>query len=74
MCAGRRQEHPSGLLELAHEDSGHERRHRLPHPGQLQGRSVFPEGSIDFDWALLMRGIEHEWHGEQDLCCDALTK
>jgi hypothetical protein len=31
--------------------------------------SVFPKGSIEFDCALLMRGIEHEWHGKADLCC-----
>jgi hypothetical protein len=33
--------------------------------------SLFPKGSIEFDCALLMRGIEHEWHGKSDLCCDA---
>ena len=32
-------------------------------------RSVFPAASIEFDCALLMRGIEHEWHGKSDLCC-----
>jgi Uncharacterized conserved protein (COG2071) len=31
--------------------------------------SLFPKGSIEFDCALLMRGIEHEWHGQPDLCC-----
>lgn len=31
--------------------------------------AVFPPGSIEFDCALLMRGIEHEWHGQKDLCC-----
>lgn len=31
-------------------------------------RAVFPAGSIAFDCALLMRGIEHEWHGKPDLC------
>ena len=30
--------------------------------------SLFPRGSIQFDNALLMRGIEHEWHGHADLC------
>ena len=30
--------------------------------------SLFPKGSIEFDCALLMRGIEHEWHGKADLC------
>lgn len=32
-------------------------------------RSLFPKDSIGFDCALLMRGIEHEWHGKPDLCC-----
>lgn len=31
--------------------------------------SRFPAGSIEFDCALLMRGIAHEWHGRPDLCC-----
>ena len=31
--------------------------------------SLFPPGSIEFDCALLMRGIEHQWHGREDLCC-----
>jgi hypothetical protein len=31
--------------------------------------SLFPRGSIEFDCALLMRGIEHEWCGQADLCC-----
>lgn len=29
----------------------------------------FPRGSVKFDHALLMRGIEHEWHSREDLCC-----
>lgn len=29
----------------------------------------FPRGSLKFDNALLMRDIEHEWHGKADLCC-----
>jgi len=32
-------------------------------------QSKFPVGSIGFDCALLMRNIEHEWHGRSDLCC-----
>lgn len=28
----------------------------------------FPPGSVAFDCALLMRGIEHEWHGRAPLC------
>lgn len=39
----------------------------------FEDRAVFPTGSIAFDCALLMRGIEHEWHGKSDLCCSAQT-
>jgi len=34
----------------------------------------FPAGSIQFDCALLMRSIEHEWHGREDLCCSTSNK
>ena len=30
-------------------------------------RAKFPEGSVTFDCALLMRNIEHEWHNAPDL-------
>lgn len=29
----------------------------------------FPVGSVQFDCALLMQNIVHEWHGRPDLCC-----
>jgi hypothetical protein len=32
-------------------------------------RSLFPEGSVTFDNALLMRGIHHEWHSRSAICC-----
>lgn len=32
-------------------------------------RSTFPKGSAIFDCALLMRGIDHEWHAREDVCC-----
>jgi hypothetical protein len=32
------------------------------HSSYFEDRSLFPEGSIEFDNALLMEGIEHEWH------------
>jgi hypothetical protein len=35
----------------------------------FENRAVFPEGSVTFDNALLMRGIDHEWHGRESLCC-----
>jgi hypothetical protein len=37
----------------------------------FENESLFPKGSIEFDCALLMRGIKHEWHGKSDLCCGA---
>ncbi|MBA3481651.1 MAG: DUF2071 domain-containing protein [Pirellulales bacterium] len=40
------------------------------HSNVFEDESLFPKGSIEFDCALLMRGIEHEWHGRSDLCCD----
>ncbi len=30
-------------------------------------RSSFPEGTIEFDHALIMRNIAHEWHGHRPL-------
>ncbi len=39
----------------------------------FEDQSLFPRGSVDFDCALLMRGIHHEWHGRDDLCCPATT-
>jgi hypothetical protein len=29
---------------------------------------LFPKGSLKFDCALLMRDIQHEWHGQETLC------
>ncbi|MEX2316244.1 MAG: DUF2071 domain-containing protein [Pirellulales bacterium] len=39
----------------------------------FQDKSRFPAGSAEFDCALVMRGIDHEWHGREDLCCAATT-
>lgn len=34
----------------------------------------FPTGSVEFDCALLMRNVAHEWHGRGTMCCeDAAT-
>ncbi|MGO9204442.1 MAG: hypothetical protein ACLQM8_28305 [Limisphaerales bacterium] len=30
-------------------------------------RQRFPEGAIEFDHALLMRNLKHEWHQADDL-------
>ncbi|HUF04984.1 MAG TPA: DUF2071 domain-containing protein [Aridibacter sp.] len=35
----------------------------------FEDETRFPKGSVEFDCALLMRNIEHEWHGLEDLCC-----
>lgn len=37
----------------------------------FEDQSRFPRDSVEFDCALLMRGIHHEWHGREDLCCPA---
>src|SRR5262249_39001586 len=34
----------------------------------FENRALFPPGSVKFDCALLMRGIEHEWHGRGRMC------
>ena len=31
----------------------------------------FPPGTVTFDSALLMRGIAHEWHAREEVCCPA---
>ncbi|CAD74636.1 MAG TPA: hypothetical protein DDX19_13190 [Rhodopirellula baltica] len=36
-------------------------------------RDVFPEGSVSFDNALLMRGVDHEWHHRESLCNHVLS-
>jgi len=35
----------------------------------FENEAVFPKGSVEFDCAILMKDIEHEWHGRPDLCC-----
>ncbi|KLU06259.1 hypothetical protein RISK_001470 [Rhodopirellula islandica] len=36
-------------------------------------QAVFPEGSVAFDNALLMRGMDHEWHHRESLCSRVLS-
>ncbi|WP_238381207.1 DUF2071 domain-containing protein [Mariniblastus fucicola] len=40
----------------------------------FENSKMFPPGTVEFDCALLMRGIEHEWHGRPNLCCPETTK
>jgi len=35
----------------------------------FENQTMFPPGSVQFDCALLMRGIDHEWLGRESLCC-----
>lgn len=37
----------------------------------FENESMFARGSVQFDCALLMRNIQHEWHGRESLCCSA---
>jgi hypothetical protein len=39
----------------------------------FEDASLFPQGSVEFDCALLMRDIQHEWHSKEDLCCPIQT-
>jgi hypothetical protein len=34
-------------------------------------RQLFPAGSIQYDCALIMRGIAHEWHAREQINCHA---
>ena len=34
----------------------------------FENPTMFPPGSVQFDCALLMRGIDHEWVGRESLC------
>jgi hypothetical protein len=38
------------------------------HSSFFSNEAVFPQGSVRFDCALLMRGIEHEWHAREPMC------
>ncbi|MEY2507986.1 MAG: hypothetical protein QOH01_2315 [Verrucomicrobiota bacterium] len=40
------------------------------HTSFFSDRARFPEGSVELDCALVMRGIEHEWHSRPDLYYD----
>jgi hypothetical protein len=36
----------------------------------FENRALFPPGAVHLDCALLMRGIDHEWHGKETLYSD----
>lgn len=38
----------------------------------FENRTLFPAGSAEFDCALLMRNIRHEWHGRPSLCSETV--
>lgn len=39
----------------------------------FEDESVFPVGTVEFDCALLMRNIEHEWRGQPSLCAESAS-
>jgi hypothetical protein len=40
------------------------------HVKLVDNRTSFPPGSVEFDSAFLMRGIEHEWHARGRMLCN----
>ena len=38
----------------------------------FEDSKLFPAGSVEFDCALLMRNIDHEWHGRPTLCAESV--
>jgi hypothetical protein len=40
----------------------------------FENRALFPPGSVELDCALLMRGIDHEWHGRRKLCAKSVQE
>jgi Uncharacterized conserved protein (COG2071) len=39
------------------------------HSSYFENAVAFPPGSVEFDCALLMRGIRHVWRAREELCC-----
>ncbi len=37
----------------------------------FDGGTLFPQGSVEFDCALLMRNVEHEWHARRAIHADS---
>jgi len=37
------------------------------HSSYFSDEARFPKGSVEFDRALLMRNLGHEWHSAEDL-------
>src|SRR6185295_16982805 len=40
---------------------------RTVYSSYFSDKTRFPEGSIEFDHALLMKNVAHEWHSAEDL-------
>jgi len=40
----------------------------------FENEDVFPKGSVEFDSALLMQGIRHEWRGRPSICRDGIAE
>jgi hypothetical protein len=41
------------------------------HSSYFSDPATFPAGSVEFDCALIMRDVPHEWRTEPDLYCDS---
>lgn len=39
----------------------------------FQDETLFPAGAVEFDSALLMRQVQHEWRQQPMLCCEGAT-
>lgn len=39
------------------------------HSSYFEDKSRFPAGSVEFDCALLMRQVQHQWQTQPSLCC-----
>lgn len=40
----------------------------------FKNESLFPSGSVEFDCALLMRGIDHAWHAREPICSECSVR
>jgi hypothetical protein len=38
----------------------------------FQNKDLFPQGSAEFDCALLMRGVQHDWRARESICVECV--
>jgi hypothetical protein len=44
------------------------------HSSFFENTEHFPVGTVEYDNALLMRGIDHEWHAKESLYCTGIPE